>query len=179
MTDLNRDLQEDERRVHTDPLDEEDKKLYANRPNPFLKSNDTDYFNNCYAEPGKLPKNVVPESNRKVKVIQTGDRVMDGDEFDKDYEQRLKDLLGRNDQRKDARLYGGSTIGESDEDPQSKRKGNKGKMRGRKDKYYEQVDNEDMAFAEDSGTTKKNKGSLEDDEDDDLDDDDLLDKIDE
>jgi hypothetical protein len=38
MKDFNRDLEEDERRVHTDPLDEESKKVYANKPNPFLKN---------------------------------------------------------------------------------------------------------------------------------------------
>ena len=44
-------------------------------------------------------------------------------------------MMGRNDERKDARLYG-TTLGEEDESA-LKRKGNKGKMRGRKDKYYE------------------------------------------
>ena len=38
MTDLNRDLEEDDRRVNTDPLDEEKKKYYMNKPNPFMRN---------------------------------------------------------------------------------------------------------------------------------------------
>jgi hypothetical protein len=35
MPDMNRDLEEDDRRVHTDPLDPEERKKYENMPDPF------------------------------------------------------------------------------------------------------------------------------------------------
>ena len=87
MIDLNRDLEEDDRRVNTDPLDPEKKKSYLSRPNPFIKGDDDpEHPNNCYAEPGRLPKKTIDPENKKVKVIQTGQPVMDGDEYDKEYE---------------------------------------------------------------------------------------------
>ena len=54
--DLNRDIEEDDRRIHTDPLDAKDKKIYDNKPNPFIKHYDDEFFNNCYAECSKKPK---------------------------------------------------------------------------------------------------------------------------
>jgi hypothetical protein len=54
-----------------------------------------------------------------------------------------------------------------DEDEGSTKKGNKkNKMRGRKDKYYEQVDNEDMNFAEDAQGRLLNEEGKDDDDDD-------------
>lgn len=69
---LNRDLEDDERRVNTDPIEGKTKKKYDNRTNPFLKSNDPDHPNNCIAVCSRGPKNEVPEERRITKVIQTG-----------------------------------------------------------------------------------------------------------
>lgn len=134
MTDLNRDLEEDDRRVNTEPLDPEKKKAYLSKPNPFPRKDDPEHPNNCYAELGRLPKKTIDPAHRKVKVIQTGDRVMDGDEYDKEFEQKMRDLFGKNDQRMDERLYGTKV---DDEESNTKRGNKKNKMRGRKDKYYE------------------------------------------
>jgi hypothetical protein len=69
MSDLNRDLEVDERRIETEPLDEKKKKIYENRPNPFPKNEDPEYPNNCIAVPGKGPKVDVIETSRKAMVI--------------------------------------------------------------------------------------------------------------
>jgi hypothetical protein len=69
MIDLNRDLEEDDRRVNTEPLDPEKKKAYLSKPNPFPRKDDPEHPNNCYAELGRLPKKTIDPANRKVKVI--------------------------------------------------------------------------------------------------------------
>ena len=107
MGNLHRDLEEDERRVNTEPLDKKGKKKYENQPNPFSRNDDPEYPNNCIAVPGRLPKKIVDPANVRTKVIQTGMDVMNGEDFDKDFERRLRELEGRTkDYRKDDRLYG-------------------------------------------------------------------------
>lgn len=59
MPDLNRDLEEDERRVNTEPLDSKQRKKYDKWINPFERE---EYFDNCYAEPGTGPKKTVDPS---------------------------------------------------------------------------------------------------------------------
>ena len=64
MVDLNRDLEEDPRRVHTDPLDEDDKKKYEGIPNPFRNN----CIDNCYAEPYKNERPKLDPSQLRIKI---------------------------------------------------------------------------------------------------------------
>jgi hypothetical protein len=50
MPDLWRELEVDDRRVHTEPLDPEERKKYESQPNPFIRNN---YPDNVIAEPYK------------------------------------------------------------------------------------------------------------------------------
>lgn len=137
--------EEDERRVNTEPLDEKKKKQYEN-----FKF-DKPLIDNCYFEsaPKKTP---LDPSRRATKIIQ-GHSVMTDEEYDS------------NNQRMHQRNYGKI---ESDNDTASGRK--KNKMRGRKGKYYSQVDDEDQSFLND-----QNRDEL----DDDLDEEDSLHMIEE
>jgi hypothetical protein len=65
MTNLNRDLEEDDRRVNTDPLDSKQRRKYDKWVNPFARE---DYFDNCYADEGVLPKNTVNPENQRTKI---------------------------------------------------------------------------------------------------------------
>lgn len=89
MIDLgNRDKEDDDRRVNTDPLDSKNKKIYEQKPNPFEKTKkpyDTDFPDNCYAVPSKAKKKNLKPDQILTKVIQTGDKVMSGDEYDRDF----------------------------------------------------------------------------------------------
>lgn len=70
FVDLNRNNEEDDRRVNTDPLDHKNKHKYDNRPNPFLRNpDDPEHPNNCYAECSRRPKRIVNPENSKTKVI--------------------------------------------------------------------------------------------------------------
>jgi len=48
-----REREEDDRRVNTDPLDKKKKKMYEDRMNPYHQVLDHDYPDNCYAEVGR------------------------------------------------------------------------------------------------------------------------------
>ena len=85
MTNLHRDLEEDDRRVNTDPLDSKQRKKYDKWVNPFEKE---DQFDNCYAEPGDGIKKTVNPENQRVKITQNKDKVLTEDEFERDFEKR-------------------------------------------------------------------------------------------
>lgn len=51
-----RDKEEDDRRVNTEPLDKKHKKNYEDRLNPYHQVLDHDYPDNCYAEAGRGAK---------------------------------------------------------------------------------------------------------------------------
>jgi hypothetical protein len=75
---------------------------------------------------------------------------MTGEEYDKEMENKFrksKDDLAN--MRKDEKLYGKDANKDEDEfmTPSQRKKARESKMRGRKDKYYNQVDDEDMSFA--------------------------------
>ena len=136
MTNLNRDLEEDDRRVNTDPMDSKQRKKYDKWVNPFAKE---DFFDNCYADSGTLPKRTVNPENIRTKITQNKDKVLTGDEFERDFERRW----GFN-------LYGEGTrgrqfdkLGNHDDEDLNKHSKKKNRLRGRKGKYYEQVDDED------------------------------------
>eukprot|EP00347_Sterkiella_histriomuscorum_P011390 403372642 len=149
MIDLgDRTKEEDDRRVNTDPLDEKQKKRYEKWENPF----DADkYPDNCYAVTGDGEKATLDPSKIKTKVIQYGNFAEDGEDYDKEYERKIRELFhGRNpaDERNDMRYLnklGGDTTDQ--ELGFSSRK--KNRLRGRKGKYYEQVDDEDQTFLND------------------------------
>lgn len=131
---------DDDRRVNTHPMDDKQAKKYDNYEMDR-------YPNNCIAEPALNTKTPLDKSQIKTKVIQTGEFAMDGDEYDKEFERRMWELFhGKNpaDERNDSRYM--TKLGNEDEEdvPHSSRK--KNRLRGRKGKYYEQVDDEDQSF---------------------------------
>jgi hypothetical protein len=88
MCDLgDRDKEEDDRRVNTDPLDHKKKKLYEDRLNPYHQVLDHDFPDNVYAEVGR---NLRSGQDRVGKVQQTGQRVMSAEEYDRDYDSRMR-----------------------------------------------------------------------------------------
>jgi len=88
MCDLgDRDKEEDDRRVNTDPLDHKQKKLYEDRLNPYHQVLDHDFPDNVYAEVGR---NLRSGQDRVGKVQQTGQRVMSAEEYDRDYDSRMR-----------------------------------------------------------------------------------------
>jgi hypothetical protein len=88
MCDLgDRDKEEDDRRVNTDPLDHKKKKLYEDRLNPYHQVLDHDFPDNVYAEVGR---NLRSGQDRAGKVQQTGQRVMSAEEYDRDYDSRMR-----------------------------------------------------------------------------------------
>lgn len=91
MTDLHRELEPDDRRVNTDPLDEKQKKKYDKWVNPFARE---EFFDNCYFEEGTLPKKTVDPSLQRTKITQNKDKVLTGDEYDRDLENRMSALYG-------------------------------------------------------------------------------------
>lgn len=67
MIDLgDRSKEPDERRVNTDPLDDNQKKRYEKWENPFEIDK---YPDNCYAVPSDQPKTPLDPSKVKTKVI--------------------------------------------------------------------------------------------------------------
>lgn len=142
MCDLgDRDKEEDDRRVNTDPLDHKKKKLYEDRLNPYHQVLDHDFPDNVYAEVGR---NLRSGQDRVGKVQQTGQRVMSAEEYDRDYDSRMR-MMNMANMRGDQRNYGKQ--GDYEEDPPVMNKRRKN-MRGRKGKYYSQVDDEDQTFLE-------------------------------
>lgn len=70
MIDLNRDCEEDERRVNTDPLEHDKKIEYESKPNPFMRGeDDPEHPNNCYPERARGPKKFVDPANVRTKII--------------------------------------------------------------------------------------------------------------
>lgn len=67
---------------------------------------------------------------------------MSGEDYDSDYDRRMQ-LLNMANLRKEGRLYGTQGDTNNDQSINYKRKKN---MRGRKGKYYSQVDEEDQDF---------------------------------
>jgi hypothetical protein len=135
-----REKEEDERRVNTDPLDKKKKKMYEDRMNPYHQVLDHDYPDNCYAEVGRNLKS--PEFPVG-KIQQTGQKVLTADEYDRDYDSRMR-MMNMANMRNDQRQYG-TTQGEDETPGNYKKRKN---MRGRKGKYYSQVDDEDQTFLE-------------------------------
>ena len=74
---------------------------------------------------------------------------MSGEEYDRDFDKRMQDL-GRMsnlaEERKESRHYGKLQEDDDEETPLNGKK--KKQMRGRKGKYYSQVDDEDQSFLE-------------------------------
>lgn len=81
-------------------------------------------------------------TNGVTKVQQTGGRTMTGEEYDSDYGTRMQ-LQNMANMRKDQRIYGNQGDTNDDTSVNYKRRKN---MRGRKGKYYSQVDEEDQDF---------------------------------
>lgn len=138
-----RDKEEDDRRVNTEPLDRKKKKLYESN-NPYHQVLDHDYPDNVYAEVGRNLKSY--DGTGIGKLQQTGQRVMSAEEYERDLDERIR-MMSTANMRGDQRVYG-----KFDDDYENdsqfggyKRRKN---MRGRKGKYYSQVDDEDQTFLE-------------------------------
>ena len=153
MIDLGvREREKDDRRINTDPLDSKKQHAYDQRPNPFeriMKPDDNEFPDNCYAVPSKIKKPKLDPSQILTKVIQTGEKVMSGEEYDRDFERRMQELERLNnlaEERKESRVYGKVQDDDDENTPLNGKK--KKQMRGRKGKYYSQVDDEDQSFLE-------------------------------
>lgn len=156
--------EEDLRNILTDPLNYEDRQKYENQINPFVRASKNKEYddlyqpNNCVGMPFIGSKKVPMDLSKiRVKVTQTGDDVMSGEEYDREMEKRLRQLFNKQenllDQRKDdERIYenNNDNIVEDSRNDSARKKQRDSKFRGRKDKYYEQVEDEDLSFAEDS-----------------------------
>ncbi len=66
MPDLGRELEVDDRAVHTEPLDPEERRRYESQPNPFVRNN---YPDNVIAEPYQGARKKLDPS--KLRVIAT------------------------------------------------------------------------------------------------------------
>lgn len=138
-----RDREEDTRRVNTDPLDRKRKKIYEDRLNPYHQVLDHDFPDNVYAEVGRNLRTA--DGSGIGKIQQTGQRVMSADEYDRDLDSRSRMISAAN-TRGDQRAYGNINDDFDDEFANAYKK--KKNMRGRKGKYYSQVDDEDQTFLE-------------------------------
>ena len=92
---------------------------------------------------------------------------MTGDEYEKEWDRKVRRSLSNQrdllEQRKeDGKIYD-KTAGRPDsagsdyKNDTQRKKQRDSKMRGRRDKYYDQVEDEDMSFAEDSSLLKDNR----------------------
>ena len=140
-----RTKEEDPRRLNTEPLDRKKKKEYEDRMNPYHQVLDHDFPDNVYAEVGRNLRSA--DGSGKGIIQQTGQRTMTAEEYERDLENRIR-MTAAN-LRGDQRNYGNFGTNDSDMDNEyaagyKKRKN----MRGRKGKYYSQVDDEDQNFLE-------------------------------